>query len=128
MRCVPFGWCDTAVARITQWVTLLADEEGDARHRRVGREGERKVEPRALAGRQDHVATEVERCIGAAAVGIEAVGIGTGVAAVPRQHRHALALGEECLVVGAEAELAGRMWRHRGGIGDRQQLEEGIAE
>src|SRR6516225_6452200 len=65
-------------------VTLLAGEEGDARHHQVGRKGERKVELRAFAGRQDHVATKVERCIGAAAVGIEAAGIATGVAAVPR--------------------------------------------
>lgn len=36
--------------------------------------------------------------------------------------------GEERLVVGAEAELARRMWWHRIGIGDRQQLQEGAAE
>ena len=54
---------------------------------------------------------------------VEARSFGMGVGAVQGQHRHPFTGAKKILVVGGEAEVAGRRWRHRGSIGNGQQFQ-----
>ena len=109
-------------------MTLLAGEEGDPGHGGIGSEGQREFHARRVSAGKYRVTAEIKRRIVADVMGLEARCIGMGVGAVHRQHRHAFSGGEKIPVVGGEAELARCSRRHRGRVGDGQQLQKIVPE